>query len=351
LLYELPEFEYFEPRTVEEAVGILNRQGDAAKILAGGTDLLGLMKDGISGPKMPLPSALVNVKRIDELRLVVHKPKESIVGSCLTLSEISSNPVLSERFAAFVQAAGSVGTHQIRNMGTLGGNLCQRPWCWYFRHPAFECFKKGGKQCYAITGDNSTYFSVYGPGICVMAHPSDTAPALMSLGARLTIASTEGRREVDLSEFFLGPRSVQDNILKSDELVVNAKIPWGKETGESVYLKYRPRNNWDFALASVAARVVLGERGRIGSARLVLGGVAPLPFILGGVEKHLLGRSWPQVDREAVAKEVASQARPLRMNRYKTRIVKALILRALDTVLCGPARPGINGRTSVSAQR
>lgn len=340
LLYELPEFEYFEPKTAEDAVEILHRYGGTAKVLAGGTDLLGLMKDRISGPQMPIPSALVNIKRIDELRRLVHKPNESIVGSCLTLTEISSDPVLSERFPGLAQAAGSVGTNQIRNMGTLGGNLCQRPWCWYFRHPAFECFKKGGEQCYAIAGDNSTYFSVYKLGICVMAHPSDTAPALMSLGARLTVLGAEGRREVELSEFFLGPRNVQDNILKPDELIVDVRIPRGKESGRSVYLKHRTRNNWDFALAGVAAQGVCDERGRIESARVVLGGVAPLPFVLGGVETRLLGMNWAQVDREGLAKEVVNQARPLRMNHYKNRIVKALVLRALDSVFSESSLPG-----------
>jgi xanthine dehydrogenase YagS FAD-binding subunit len=332
LLHELPEFEYFEPRSVEDALQILGDYKDRAKILAGGTDLLGLMKDGIHGAKMPTPAALVNIKRIKELRSIVHTTNESIVGSTATLTEISSDPTLADRFPGLVQAAKSVATTQIRNMGTLGGNLCQRPWCWYFRHPAFDCFKKGGKQCYAITGDNSTYFSIYNLGTCVMTHPSDTAPALISLESKVTIAGTSGTREISLSDFFLGPKNVMDNILQPDEILLSVKIPRGLPGRKSVYLKYRPRNTWDFALASVAASGMQNRDGGISDIHLVLGGVAPLPLELRTVEETLLGKSWDEPTRGKVQTLLAEQAKPLRMNRYKVRIVKALVCRAVDAV-------------------
>jgi xanthine dehydrogenase YagS FAD-binding subunit len=334
LLFELPDLEYFEPETVEEALKILQSLQTDAKILAGGTDLLGLLKDRVSGPQMPIPSALVNIKKIKDLRLIQHPERESVVGSAVTISEISSNAILWNRFPGFVQAASSVAVKQIRNMGTLGGNLCQRPWCWYFRHPAFNCYKKGGKQCYAITGDNSTYFSVYNLGICVMAHPSDTAPALISLGATAKIASPrDGIKEVKLSDFFLGPRSVQDNILKPDELLLSVSIPLLKETERSVYLKERIRNNWDFALSSVAASGSFGNDGKeVSSVRVVLGGVAPLPIVLKEVEKVVIGRKIDGEVRAEVGKVVSKLAHPLRMNKYKVRIVRALVLRALDSL-------------------
>lgn len=332
MLHELPEFEYFEPHTVEEAVGVLAEYGDRAKILAGGTDLLGLLKDGIHGAQMPTPAALVNIKRIKELHDVVHNKNESVIGAAATLTEISSDPVLTERFPGFVQAAQSVATTQIRNMGTLGGNLCQRPWCWYFRHPAFDCFKKGGKQCYAITGDNSTYFSVYNLGTCVMSHPSDTAPALLSLDAKVTIAGAGGAREISLSEFFLGPKNVQDNILKPDEILLKVKIPKGTPGMKSVYLKHRQRNTWDFALASVAASGVRDGGSKLSNIHLVLGGVAPMPFPLRSVEEMLSGKSWDDKTRNEVKAILADQAKPLRMNHYKVRIVKALVSRAIDAL-------------------
>lgn len=332
MLFELPEFEYFEPETLQEALDILRDYGTNAKILGGGTDLLGLMKDRISGSQMPIPQALVNVKRIKELREISHDAKESTVGSAVTLSEISSNSELRLRFPAFVQAAGVVATTQIRNMGTLGGNLCQRPWCWYFRHPAFDCFKKGGKQCYAITGDNSTYFSVYNLGTCVMSHPSDTAPALISLGSMAKIASSsKGVRQIPLSEFFLGPKSVQDNILLPDEVLVSVSVPKGSPKQRSIYLKQRIRDNWDFALASVAACGSIDDQGRIETARIVLGGVAPMPFIL-GTSEILEGKRLGEETKQELANLVKSKAKPLRMNRYKVRIVRALVLRALESI-------------------
>jgi xanthine dehydrogenase YagS FAD-binding subunit len=334
LLYELPEFEYFEPKSLDEALEILRKYGSAAKILAGGTDLLGLMKDRIHGAKMPIPSALVNIKRIEDLRSIDHRKHESTVGSSVTLTEICADPTLAERFPALVQAAKSVATTQIRNVGSLGGNLCQRPWCWYFRHPAYNCFKKGGQQCYAITGDNSTYFSVFNIGTCVMTHPSDTAPALISLDSKVTIASEEnGVREIDLADFFLGPKSVQDNILKADEILVKARIPRRSPDERSVYLKHRPREDWDFALASVAARGRLDSNGNVSSVCVVLGGVAPTPFKLDQIEEMLVGKRWNDVEKSKIDNLLSKRARPLRMNRYKVRIIKALVNRALDYVL------------------
>ncbi|MDG6924302.1 MAG: FAD binding domain-containing protein [Nitrososphaerota archaeon] len=331
-MFELPDFEYFEPQTLEEALHVLREYGPKAKILGGGTDLLGLMKDRISGSQMPIPQALVNIKKIRELGIVAHNSKESTIGSTVTLSEITSDAELGLRFPAFVQAAGLVATTQIRNMGTLGGNLCQRPWCWYFRHPAFDCFKKGGKQCYAITGDNSTYFSVYNLGTCVMSHPSDTAPALIALGAKASIASASyGVKEVALSDFFLGPKNVQDNILLPDEVLVSVSVPRSSSKQRSIYLKQRIRENWDFALASIAACGSLDDQGRIDSVRIVLGGVAPMPFAL-ETSGILNGKRLNETAKQEMATLVSTKAKPLRMNRYKVRIVRALVLRALDAI-------------------
>lgn len=334
MLSELPPFEYFEPRTVSEVLEILHEHQGSAKILAGGTDLLGLMKDRVTGPKMPIPSALVNVKKVQGLRTVANRPSETTVGACVTLTEVSSDPTISSRFQGLVQAASSVGTNQIRNVGTLGGNLSQRPWCWYFRHPEYSCYKKGGRQCYAITGDNSTYFSVYNIGTCVMAHPSDTAPALISLGAKVRIASYgKAEREVPLEDFFLGPRNIRDNVLMDDELLVSVTVPYNGPRNKSVYLKHRPRNNWDFALASAAASGVVGSQGAVESVNLVLGGVATAPFLVKGIDELLIGKPLTEGSMKEAQELVAKRARPLKMNRYKVRIVKALVRRVLESAL------------------
>jgi xanthine dehydrogenase YagS FAD-binding subunit len=331
LLFELPDFEYFEPTSIGEAVEILRKWQGSAKVLAGGTDLLGLMKDRINGAQMAIPRALVNIKRIDTLHAMLNGERESVVGACVTLSEIASNAALNDKFPAFTQAAMTVGTTQLRNMGTLGGNLSQRPWCWYFRHPAFDCFKKGGKQCFAIAGDSSTYFSVYDLGVCVMANPSDTAPALISLGASVKIAGPAGEKTVRVEDFFLGPRDVQDNILKTDEIIVNVTIPY-VHGQKSVYLKQRSRNNWNFALCSVAAAATF-RGSSLASLKVVLGGVAPRPHVVQGVEELLDGGTLTRAASEKIGGLVTDEAKPLRQNKYKVRITKSLVLRALRSVL------------------
>ena len=330
MLHELPDFELFAPTTLADAVQVLGKHAGKAKIIAGGTDLLGLMKDRICGNLMPMPEALVDIKRIGELRAVLHTESSSSIGASVTLSEIAGDATLSERFAALVQAARSVGTNQIRNMGTLGGNLCQRPWCWYFRHPAFDCFKKGGKQCYAIAGENSTYFSIYDLGVCVMAHPSDTAPALVALGAEAEILGPQGKKSVPMADFFLGPREVQDHVVAADEILARVAIP--KTEKKSVYIKQRIRNNWDFALASVAASAIV-EDGMLSSVTVVLGGVAPRPQKLEGLDDLVAdGIGGVKARLDPTLRE---RAHPLRLNRYKMRVISALAVRALESLSRG----------------
>ena len=206
MLDELPAFDHVDATSIAEAVSALAEHGARAQVLAGGTDLLGLMKDRISGPGMPVPDVLVNVKRIPELAGITELPDGGLrIGAATTLVDVERDPRVASRFPALAQAAGAVATAQIRAMGTVGGNLCQRPWCWYFRHPQFPCLKRGGRQCFALPGNNRTYFSVLGLGVCVMSHPSDLAPALMALDARVTVAGPAGRRAVPIDQFFRGP--------------------------------------------------------------------------------------------------------------------------------------------------
>ncbi|MBI2185447.1 MAG: xanthine dehydrogenase family protein subunit M [Thaumarchaeota archaeon] len=330
MLYELPPIEYVQASSVEDAVHWLNRYGDKAKILAGGTDLLGLMKDAIKGEKMPIPEVLVDIKRIPKISDIEFDSDGGLrIGTCATLTNIENSPIVKEKYPILAQAAGEVATHQIKNMGTIGGNLCQRPWCWYFRVPHFDCYKKGGKQCYAITGANKYYFSILGLGICVMAHPSDTAPALMALEASVQIAGPTGSRTIPLKDFFNGPRETFETVLKSNEIVTAIVVPKQPPDSYGVYLKERLRKTWDFALTSVAAQVQR-EDGVCRDAKIVLGGVAPFPFRAAKVEELLSGK---RIDDALVTKaaEVAVQgARPLSMNGYKVPLTKALVKRALS---------------------
>lgn len=330
---ELPPFAYVEATSVAEAVSALGEHGARAQVLAGGTDLLGLMKDRISGPGMAVPEVLVNVKRIPELAGIAELPDGGLrIGAAVTLMDLERDPRVAGRFPALAQAAGAVATAQIRAMGTVGGNLCQRPWCWYFRHPQFPCLKRGGRQCFALPGSNRTYFSVLGLGVCVMSHPSDLAPALMALDARVTLAGPAGPRVVPIDRFFRGPKSLTETVVEPAEIIVSVDVPAAPAGGRSLFLKHRVRGTWDFALSEVAVSATPGA-GRWDGVRIALGGVAPFPYRATAAEAVLAGRA-PTESRVREASEAAlGRARPLAQNGYKIDLTRALVARALTALV------------------
>ena len=330
---ELPEFQHVDVESVDEAVAWLARYGERAKIIAGGTDLLGLMKDRITGPAMPMPELLVNIKGIADLHGVQYTPETGLrIGAAVTLRELEAHPAVRRSFTALAQAAGSVGTAQIQNMGTVGGNLCQRPWCSYFRHPEYECFKRGGRQCYAITGHNRYYFSFTRLGICVMAHPSDLAPALMALDATVVVAGSAGEERIPVGRFFRGPRDVQETVLAPGQLVVRVEVPAPAPGATSVFLKKRLRGTWDFALSEVAVAAVPND-GTWRDVRIALSGVAPAPFRATEAEELLEGRSISAATVARAADIAITRPRPLGMNAYKVRLTRTLVRRALTQVV------------------
>ena len=330
---ELPAIAHVDAGSVAEAVHWLATYGDRAKVIAGGTDLLGLMKDRITGPGMPLPEVLVNVKTIPELSAIVLLADGGLaLGAATTLDDLASHPVVRERYPALAQAAEAVATLQIRTVGTIGGNLCQRPWCWYFRHPAFVCFKRGGRQCFALPGEHRTYFSVLGLGVCVMSHPSDLAPALMALDARVVVAGAGGERVVPIAEFYRGPRSVSETVLGAAEIVIRVEVPPPGASARSAFLKHRVRDSWDFALAAVAVSASTSN-GRCGDVRIALGGVAPFPYRAAAAEAMLRGEAVTEARMRGAAAAAVERARPLPMNGYKIELTRALVTRALTAVL------------------
>jgi len=333
MLDELRPLAHVNAESVEDAVQWLVEYGDQAKILAGGTDLLGLMKDRIDGPGLPMPEVLVNVKTIPGFADISVGPDGGLrMGAAATLADIERHPLIVRRFPALAQAAAAVATTQIRAMGTIGGNLCQRPWCWYFRHPRFPCLKRGGRQCFAIPGNNRTYFSVLGRGVCVMSHPSDLAPALMALGARVGVAGPEGHREVPIEQFFCGPRSLMETVLGPADMIVRLDVPAPAPGARSVFVKHRVRNTWDFALSEVAVAVT-PDAERWVDLRIALGGVAPFPYRATAAEAILRGRApAAELIREAADAAVA-RARPLAMNGYKIDLTRALVARALTAAM------------------
>jgi xanthine dehydrogenase YagS FAD-binding subunit len=333
MLFELPSFEHVDARDVKEVAFWLQKYGGKARVIAGATDLLGLMKDKVEGPEFRIPEVLVNIKRVPEMTRITYDEGTGLrIGAAVTLSRLAASDVIRQEFRILSQAALQVGTTQLRNMGTLGGNLCQRPRCLYFRHPHFLCFKKGGSKCYAATGEHRYYHSILKHGRCVMAHPSDLAPALIALKAEVMIMSPNGERRVPVQEFFLGPNHYTETILKTDEYLTEIHVPTQNERTRQVFLKERIRHSADFALSSVAA-VARISGGICEDIRIVLGGVAPLPYVASMAEEDIRGK---KVDEDLIsqAAEVSVKgAKPLLMNGYKVGLTKTLVKRALTSIL------------------
>jgi xanthine dehydrogenase YagS FAD-binding subunit len=333
MLFELPSFEHVDARDVKEVAYWLQRYGGKARVVAGGTDLFGLMKDRVEGPECKIPEVLVNIKRIPEMtRIAYHEGTGLRIGAGVTLSRLAASDVIRQKFKILSQAALQIGTTQLRIMGTLGGNLCQRPRCLYFRHPHFICFKKGGSRCYAATGEHRFYHSILKQGRCVMAHPSDLAPALIALKAEVMIMSPNGERKVPLLEFFLGPNHTAETILKTDEYLTEIHVPVQSERTRQVFLKERIRHAADFALSSVAA-VARIAAGICEEVRIVLGGVAPFPYVASMAEEAIRGKKLDEGLTSQAAEASVEEANPLLMNRYKVDLTKALVRRALTSML------------------
>jgi xanthine dehydrogenase YagS FAD-binding subunit len=319
-------FAYVKAGSLAEAVRELSTE--RAWLHAGGTDLLGCAHDRIFPiDKVVSISGLRSLKGID-----LNSSGGIRIGAMTPLAEIARNARVAQRCPVLAQAAAAVGSPQLREQGTLGGNLCQKPRCWYYRRD-FRCFKKGGGTCYALDGENQ-YHAVFGNGPCFFVHPSDTAVALTALRARLSITGPAGNRVVSVDNFFVPPDKAiaRENILLSGEIITEIEIPAGVEKAKSSYRKVGPRAAWDFALAS-AAVVLEMENEVVHSARVVLGGVAPLPWRVEAAEKILTGG---KLDRSLVteAAEAAIEgARPLNDNAYKLEIVKGVLKESLTAFI------------------
>jgi xanthine dehydrogenase YagS FAD-binding subunit len=234
-------------------------------------------------------------------------------------------------FPGLAEAAHSIATQQIRNLGTVGGNLCQRPRCWYYRLEEVVCLKKGGSECYAATGENK-YNAIFGGGPSYIVHPSDLAPMLVALGASLSVTGAAGTRTIPLDKFFTLPSEGnirRENVLQNDELITEIRVPATGFATHSTYLKFKERESLDFALASVAAAIEMGPDKTIRQARIVLGGVAPIPWRVTKAESFLTGKSLNQEVLSEAGRLALEGASPLEKNAYKVPLTEALVRRAL----------------------
>ena len=315
------------PRDVAHAVTLITQahaDHRSVAIAGGGSDLLGMMKE-----RLVTPDVLVSLKSIKGLDQVKAAPGGGVtIGGLTTLDAVATHPLVRERYNVLAEAAGSVATPQIRNVATLAGNICQRPWCWYYRN-GFPCLKNGGTTCYSIAGENE-FHAIFGGGPSYIVHPSDTAPALVALDATFLIAGPGGERRVPAAEFFALPTvdASRENVLKDGEVLVSIALPAPRTGTRSTYHKVLDREAWTHAVVSAA--VVLEMNGGVcRSARVVLGGVAPIPWRLPAVEQLLAGQ---RVTSELAAKAgeaAVAGARPLAKNGYKVPMVRAMVARTI----------------------
>ena len=321
-------FEYVNPRRVEDVPGLLgNRRGRKTAVLAGGVDLLGEMKDNLAAPER-----VVNLKALEDLRFIRHKKDGLRIGATTTLTEIVKDPEIWKTYTALAEATQSVGSLQIRNVGTIGGNLCQRPRCWYYRSEEFECLKKGGWQCFAVEGNNK-YNAIIAGGPSYIVHPSDLAPALIALQARVRIHGPDGEREMDLGTFYVHPeeRLNHETVLKTNEIVTEVFVPKPAKGTRSTYLKFKEKGSMDWALSAVAA-VIRSKDRRVSDVRLVLGGVAPMPWRVPDAEAALRGKIADDATLRSVAEIALREAKPLSHNGFKIPLTKTLIRRAVQAI-------------------
>ncbi len=246
------------------------------------------------------------------------------IGATAKLSDIASSEIVKSKYSALARAAGSVASPPIREMGTIAGNLCQQVQCWYFRRSFltgnfFDCLRKGGSQCYAVTGDNR-YHAILGARQCFAVCPSDTAVALAALDAEIVT----NKRSIPIGSFF----QVQGNVLDEDEIIVEIRVPAPKPGAKQVFIKFALRPTIDFAVASVAA-VITTELGKVSDAKIVLGAVAPVPYRANGAENALKGNAVSEWIAEAAAAAAVKEAVPLSNNKYKVQIIRTLVKRAI----------------------
>jgi xanthine dehydrogenase YagS FAD-binding subunit len=328
----MKSFEWTNPSTINEAVKLLGVASpptdidEAPRPIAGGQDLLTTMKDYTSRP-----TRIVNLKSIRGLNRITLNSRGLTIGALVTLTELEEHTGVRKSFPGLAEAANSVATPQIRNLGTVGGNLCQRPRCWYFRLEEVVCLKKGGSECYAVAGENK-YNAIIGGGPSYIVHPSDLAPMLLALGAEVRVVGGDGRRTIPLDKFFTLPSQGdirRENVLKNDDIVTEVHVPASPLTARSTYLKFKERESLDFALASVAAAVELAPNREVKAARIVLGGVAPIPWRVPAAETFLVGKTLNAEVLAEAGKIALAEAAPLEKNAYKVPLTQTLVRRAV----------------------
>ena len=315
-------FSYVNAANEKEIVAALGTERGRILPIAGGMDLLGLMKDYVAQP-----DRLVNVKNLD--RRIQRTPDGGLrIGAAVTIAELAANAEAAKQYPALVQAAEEVGSPQIRNAGTVGGNLNQRPRCWYYRNEEFNCLKKGGSRCFAVDGENQ-YHAIFGDGPCHIIHPSSLAMPAIVFDARFRLVGPSGEREVAAADFFLTPdkNMFGETVLAPNEILTHVTLPPPRGARSATYeVRFKQSHDWPLATASVAL-IVSGQT--IKSARVVMGAVAPIPWRSAAAEAALAGKPLTEETAMAAADAAITGAKPMSGNAYKVRIARTAVKRAI----------------------
>lgn len=324
----MPAFDLLQPTSASDAQKLLQQHGEDAWIMAGGLDSFDWLKDRIKKPKV-----LVDLSGIDELRGVRETANGLEIGGMTTLTEIAHHPKIKEQYGVLAEAAHVVASPQIRNQGTLGGNVSQDARCWYYRD-GWPCYRAGGNICYADTpeGRNREH-AIFGASRCVAVHPSDTVPALIALDAKFVIQTPKGEKTVDAEDYFVGPEIdiVHLNIIQPGELLTSIRIPNTWANAKFYFEKVRDRNVWDFALMNVASAMKLSG-SNIENVRIAVNAVSPKPMRLKAVEDAVRGKPANAETGEMAGKLAVQGAVPLQFNGYKIPLMRNLVKRAIGGV-------------------
>jgi xanthine dehydrogenase YagS FAD-binding subunit len=317
-------FEYVSPNSVMQALGLLSANWGDAEILAGGTDLLALMKDYVVSPKR-----VVNIKQLPGMQAISAERDGLRIGALVTLDRIADAPQIRREFSALAQCVADAASPQIRNMATIGGNLCQRPRCWYFRNGVGLLPKTAEGKSLVVEGDNRYHAILGNEGPAYFVSPSTIAPMLIAYGARMRITGPTGEREVDVEKFFRIPTSEneREHDLKANELITAVDVPPAKGVRAASY-EVRQRTSFDWPLATAAVALQMNG-STVQRARIVMGAVAPVPWVSQEAAQAIVGKSIDERTASAAGEAAVGKARPLRHNDYKVKLAAVAVKRAL----------------------
>jgi len=321
----MPAFELFRPVSVDDALGLMARHGEGAWALAGGLDTFDWLKDRVKRPE-----AVIDLGAISEMRGISADGGGLTVGAMTTLTEVTTSPMVMSDFSVLSEAASHVATPQIRNQGTLGGNIAQDTRCWYYRG-GWPCYRAGGNICYAAAPRAmNREHCIIGASRCVAVNPSDTAPALIALDAEMVIRSERAERVVAAEDFFMSPAVdiTRMTVLEPNELLTEIRIPATWAGARFYFEKVRDRQSWDFSLVTVASAMRM-DGTTVQDARIVVNGVAPHPVRVTEAERIVIGSEAGEAVGEAAGEAGIRRAKPLRHNDFKLPLMRNLIRRAI----------------------